>query len=159
VISRDTESLGTPGNLSCSNVQVDVDWSFTTSSTFTGESAPFKYVKTIDSVAALSKNILMTGSSNWGSQSLVAMKKASASVASKLSTLKAIRISFDTNNSSSKRYGKTRSLNPDCFVVSTDGSTLNVLLNYSLIGSSLPGIGRVVRLHMVIIGSIRLVRE
>jgi len=102
------------------------------------------YVRTINEVAKIPLAIFMGSKRSFGNLGLLEMMQRDGTVRNVCSALKTLRVEVDQSNSTSKHYGKSYTLNPECFSIQHGSGALVIKTN---LGSrtKLPGCGRVVQ--------------
>lgn len=131
-IANDTKSLT---NII---IPIEVNWS-----DFAGNLVQDEYVAVIDRIAMIPGTILIGGFNDFGDVGLNKMMSHSNGVRSHVNNLKQIFFKFDPLNKTGMHIGRSRHLNPSDFVLSQDGSTLQIAMNLCAKPSNLACIGRV----------------
>jgi len=103
-----------------------------------------QYVQTINEIGEVPAKILMNSKHSFGDVGLLELASKSGNLAAALKKFGTIEITADADNATSAKVGKTRTLNPNCFLVTQGGNALNIRFNLKL-RKNLPGVGRVVQ--------------
>ena len=103
------------------------------------------YVSIIDEVATVPKTIFMSKNmSSFGNCGIPALTASSSSLAQKLKSFKQIEVCLNPSNSVNENIGRSHTLNPSCFKVTSSGDKLTVETNLQS-RMRLPGCARVIQ--------------
>jgi len=94
-----------------------------------------EYVRVIEEVATMPKHILMGSMRSFGNVGVSALLSQAPALQQKFGSFKKIQISLDPSNQVQVNLGKSHTLNPVCFQVSTSGDAIIVRSNLKERGS------------------------
>jgi len=88
-----------------------------------------EYVRVIEEVATMPKRILMGSMRSFGNVGVSALLSQAPALQQKIGSFKKIQISLDPSNQVQVNLGKSHTLNPTCFKVTTAGDAIVVRSN------------------------------